>query len=562
MARETLEIDVLFVGAGPAGLAGAYHLKRLVAEHNRKAQGSGQPGLGEVSIAVIEKAPRLGAHILSGAVMDPHGLSELMPDFAQRGAPMGVPVREDHLLFLTRSKALRFPFTPPMLRNHGFHILSLGELVPWLGGEVQKAGIDLFTGFPGKELLLDGRRVTGVRTGDKGIDKHGQRKPNFEPGIDLKAKVTVFAEGPRGSLTKDLVEQLGLAGRNPQSYATGVKEVWEILPEKHQEGRVVHTMGFPLDSKTFGGGFIYHARERKVYLGLVTGLDYEDPFVDPHEAFQRFKTHPYVSKLLEGGKMIQYGAKTIPEGGYYAMPKLFGDGFLIIGDSASFLNSARLKGIHMAMKSGMLAAETILEALAAKDFSSRILSGFEKRFHASWAKRELWSVRNFHQGFQHGLLPGFVHLAFQMVTGGRGLVDPMPARADHQRLHAVRAHHGAPFGEAVARKIPFDDKLTFSKTSDVFLSGTRHDEDQPCHLVVTQPDVCVSRCTEEFGNPCQHFCPASVYEMVGERAAGTLRLQINFANCVHCKTCDIKDPYGIIEWVTPEGGGGPNYVGL
>lgn len=562
--REALDIDVLFVGAGPSGLAGAYHLKRLVDEHQRKVQaGTASPSLVSVSIAVIEKSARLGDHILSGAVLDPRGLEELMPDYAQRGAPIGVPVKEDHFYFFSRSRAVRLPFTPPMLRNHGFRILSLGDLVGWLGEETRKLGVEIFTGFPGKELLLEGERVAGVRTGDKGIDKNGQRKANFEPGVDLRAKVTVLAEGPRGSLTKDLVEKFQLAkGRNPQSYATGVKEVWEIDPAKHREGRVVHTMGFPLDQDTFGGGFIYHAKDHKLFLGVVTGLDYEDPFLDPHEKFQKFKTHPYVAELLVGGKMIQYGAKAIAEGGYYAMPKLFGDGFLVVGDSASFLNSARLKGIHLGIKSGMMAAETIFEALLKNDFRATSLGGFEKRFHASWAKRELWSVRNFHQGFQRGLAPGFVHLAFQLLTGGRGLIDPMPARADHERMRRVSAFYKKKGGEVTAQKMPFDDRTTFHKTTDVFHSGTQHDEDQPAHLVVTQPDICVSRCTEEYGNPCQHFCPANVYEMVGDRAAQTLKLQINFANCVHCKTCDIKDPYAVIEWTTPEGGGGPHYVGL
>jgi electron-transferring-flavoprotein dehydrogenase len=424
---------------------------------------------------------------------------------------------------------------------------------------VQQHGVDLFLGFPGQEILYDGDRVAGVRIGDKGIDKQGQPKPNFQPGIDLKAKVTIFAEGARGSLAKTLIARLHLdEGKNPQTYSTGVKEIWKVRPEKSKKGLVIHTLGYPLSSRTFGGGFIYHYGENLVSIGFVTGLSYSCSHIDPHKVFQKYKKHPAIASMLEGGTMLHYGAKTIPEGGYFSMPRCWGNGFMIIGDNASFLNSQRLKGIHMAIKSGMLAAETAFEALQTNDFSAKTLGRFEEKIEQGWIKKELWKVRNFHQAFDHGLWYGLFDVVIQMVTNGRGIIARRTCKADDQQYRKLTKKSDKLIPTAVLA-FQGDDKLTFTKTTDVFHSGTQHEENQPCHLVVADTNICHTRCREEYGNPCQHFCPANVYEMVEDPKLG-LRLAINAANCVHCKTCDIKDPYGIITWVPPEGGGGPSYL--
>src|SRR5690349_8839799 len=429
MERESLEMDVVFVGAGPANLSGALHLSRLIAEHNTTVESGKREGksLGEVQVAVIEKGSAVGAHILSGAVMDPRGLAELIPDFKEQGAPLEAEVKEDFFYYLTKNRAIRSPINPPPLNNHGYYIVSLNRLTAWLGEKCEEAGVDIFPEFPGADLLFDENdRVVGVRTGDKGIDKEGKQKPNFEPGVDLLAKVTVLGEGPRGSLTKQLVQRLGLdEGREPQVYSIGVKELWELPDDRYPAGRVTHTLGFPSDSQTYGGGWIYGMQNRVLSLGYVTGLDYKDPMIDPHAEFQLYKTHPFVAKLLEGGKMIRYGAKTIAAGGYFAMPRTYADGVLLVGDCAGFLNSQRLKGIHSAIKSGMLAAETIFEALKAKDYSAQQLQRYEQCVNDSWIIPELRKVRNFHAGFKHGRWLGIVNTGLQFFTGGRswGLFD-------------------------------------------------------------------------------------------------------------------------------------------
>jgi electron-transferring-flavoprotein dehydrogenase len=548
--RERLDADVLIVGAGPAGLACALHLANLIKKHN---ESGAKPELSAENIYVLEKAREVGAHQLSGAVLDPRGLAELVPDF-EKHAPLDSPVTDDAAYFLTRSSAWKFPITPAPLRNRGNYVVSLNRLVKWMAGLVEKTGVNLFTQFAGAELIFDGESVAGVHTEDKGRDKNGKPKENFTPGYDLRAKVTVLAEGPRGSLTKELVARLHLDGLNPQAYAIGIKELWEVPPGRIAAGSVSHTLGWPLDSSMHGGGWIYGMRDNRVSVGLVASLEYHDPRFDPHEAFQRYKTHPHLRRILDGGTLVRYGAKTIPEGGWYSMPRTYADGVLLIGDSASFLNGQRLKGIHLAIKSGMLAAETILEALRTGDASARTLSSFSKKVDESWIKPELWCVRNFHQGFQHGLYAGLFHTAMQMVTGGRGLVDPMRMRPGYEEYRKI-----AP-GSAAPPRFTGDGKLTFDRLTDVYHSGVRHEENQPCHLLVTDTDICATRCATEYGNPCQYFCPAAVYEMV--RAGDGLRLKINASNCVHCKTCDIADPYQIITWVPPEGGGGPNYEGM
>jgi electron-transferring-flavoprotein dehydrogenase len=558
--RERLETDVLIVGAGPAGLACALRLAQLIEAHHLAVErgAAAGPALSAENIYVLEKAAEIGAHSLSGAVLDPRALRELIPDFQAAGAPLESPVTADSVYYFTRRGQWKLPINPPFFRNHGNYIISLNKFVKWMGEKVEAAGMNLFPGFSGIEILYEGQRVAGVLTDDKGIDKNGNRKPNFQPGYDLRAKVTVFAEGPRGSLVKELVQRLDLdRDRNPQVYSLGVKELWNVPARRIKPGQVVHTAGWPLNSRQFGGGFIYALSETLLSVGLVAGLDYEDPRFDPHNAFQQLKTHPWMQRLLEGGEMVRYGAKAIPEGGYFSIPRTATDGAIIIGDSAGFLNSQRLKGIHLAMKSGMLAAETVFEALLKNDFSAAALSDFESRWRQSWIKDELWKVRNFHQGFEHGFWKGALHGALQFVTGGRGLHARYPSRAGHERMRFVSQFAGAP-----EKKLKPDGKLTFDKLSDVFHSGTHHEEDQPSHLKIADFNICNDRCVREYGNPCQHFCPAAVYEVEDSPDGSGKRLKLSPSNCVHCKTCDIADPYEIITWVCPEGGGGPHYDGL
>ena len=554
--RETLDLDVLFVGAGPAGLAGAYHLGRLIRDHN--AAGDGREPL-EVSIGVLEKGQEVGSHILSGAVVDPRSLKELFPGSWQ-DAPLSAEVDKERMLWLTERFALPMPIPPP-LENHGNHVASVGRLAKWMAERCEEVDVDVFTEFPATEVLLEDGRVAGVRTGDRGIGHDGQRKANFEPGIDIRTRCTVLSEGVRGTLTKQLDEALGLSeGVNPQVYSIGIKELWEIPAGRVEPGEVIHTMGWPLGLDTFGGGFLYAMTETLFIVGLVVGLDYKNPLLDPHAEFQRMKTHPALAKILEGGQMVNYGAKALPEGGWWALPRLSGDGFLLTGDSAGFLNSMRLKGVHLAMKSGMLAAETLYEGLVQDDLSEEALARYRQKIEDSWVREELWEVRNFHQAFDKGALVGMFQAGVGMLTDGRGygIWNRLSTEPGHERMASLQSEVGAKLGQP--EEAPNDGKLTFDRLANVYNSGTSHDEDQPVHLLVADTDVCVYQCTVEYGNPCQRFCPAAVYEMVDDaQEAKGERLQINASNCVHCKTCDIMDPYGIITWVPPEGGGGPNY---
>lgn len=547
-------MDVLLVGAGPANLSCALHLTNLINAHNERAKDSGAKKLDEINIAVIEKAAEIGAHQLSGAVLDPSSLRELIPNFEKHGqAPLEAPVGEEKVYILTKRGKIAMPVIPPPLKNHGNYVVSLNKLVRWLGEKAEAAGVNIFPEFPGAEMLYDGDRVIGVRTGDKGIDKTGKPKPNFEPGVDITAKVTVLGEGVRGSLTKQLVNRLNLdSGSDPQVYSVGIKELWEMPDHRFAPGSVIHTLGWPLDSHTFGGSWVYGMRDRIIDIGLAVGLDYRDARIDPHHEFQRFKTHPLISELLKGGKMIRYGAKAMPVGGWYTLPQLSADGVMIVGDSGGMLNGERLKGIHTAIKAGMLAAETIFDALINDDFSKARLGVYETKLKASNVGRELYKARNFHQGFDRGRTMGLIVAGISTLTGGR-LPGRLSIKAGHQHMHKLDGHKGDRYAD-----LRYDDKLTVTKLTDVYYSGTHHDEDQPAHLKVADFNICVDRCVTEYGNPCQNFCPANVYEMV-EAGEGKRRLQINFSNCVHCKTCDIMDPYQIINWVTPEGGGGPNY---
>src|SRR5438270_1923394 len=479
-------MDVVFVGAGPANLSGALHLARLIEE----AKGKGDANdLGEIQIAVIEKGSAVGAHILSGAVMDPRGLAELIPDFKAKGAPLESEVKEDQFLYLTRKHAIRSPINPPPLNNHGYYIVSLNRLTAWLGEQCEAAGVNIFPEFPGAEMLYDKNdRVVGVRTGDKGIDKEGKPKANYEPGVDLHAKVTVLGEGPRGSLTKQLVQRLGLdEGREPQVYSIGVKELWELPDDRYPAGRVTHTLGYPSDAHTYGGGWIYGMQNSIINLGYVTGLDYQDPLLDPHAEFQWFKEHPFVARLLEGGKLLRYGAKTIAAGGYHAMPQLYADGVLLVGDCAGFLNPQRIKGIHTAIKSGMLAAEAIFAALLVGDYSARQLQRYEELVRASWVMPELRRVRNFHAAFRHGRWLGLANAGLQFITGGRswGLFDRASTEPGHVAMRKL-ADYGYK-GDALEQRyngLRFDGKLTFNKLTDVYHASVSHDEDQPAHLHV------------------------------------------------------------------------------
>jgi electron-transferring-flavoprotein dehydrogenase len=559
--HETLEVDVCIVGAGPAGLAAAYRLAELIRAHN---ESDAEQKLEGISIAVLEKGKEIGSHGISGAVMDPRGIAELMPDWIERGCPVESPVTSDAFWFMTEKHKLAAPIMPPPLRNHGNYVISLGELVRWLAPIVGEMGVDLFPEFAASRVLTDNDRVTGVRTGDKGIDKNGQPKPNFEPGVDIKAKMTILAEGPRGTLTKQLAGLFDLyEGKNPQVYSVGVKELWQLPDDRYPAGTVIHTMGFPLDKDTFGGAFIYGMKERIVDIGLVVGLDYRNPTLDPHDELQRLKLHPDIKKILAGGTMISAGAKAIPEGGYYSMPRLYGDGFMILGDSGGFLNGARLKGIHLAFKSGILAAETAFHALLSGDYSSTQLQEYDALFEASWAREELWSQRNFHQPFENGVLAGLFNAGAGIVTGGRGygVANKLEGHAGHERMERIKRYYSSDDPHPPA-KVKYDGTYTFDKVTNVYNGGVIHEENQPAHLLISDTEVCITRCTEEYGNPCFHFCPANVYEPQ-PTADGRGKVPfLNFTNCFHCKTCDIMDPYQVITWVPPEGGGGPEYKKL
>lgn len=544
--RDSMQYDVVIVGAGPSGLSAAVKLKQLAAAEGR-----------EISVCVVEKGSEVGAHSLAGAVIDPIALAELFPDWRERGAPLNQDVREDQVLLLTESKAHKLPVTPNF-NNHGNYVISLGMLVRWLAEQAEGLGVEIYPGFAAAEILYhaDGS-VKGIATGNMGVGKDGQPTDNFQPGMELWAQQTLFAEGCRGSLSKQVIKQFGLDQHSqPQTYGLGIKEIWEVSPEKHRPGLVVHTAGWPLKSDTYGGGFIYHQENNTVAVGFVVGLDYQNPYLSPFEEFQRFKTHPELRATFEGGRRIAYGARALIEGGLQSLPKLTFKGGALVGDAAGFLNMPRIKGIHTAMKSGMLAAEAVfpelvnLEEVEAPE-SGQEAAAYQNLFEQSWAYRELHAARNVRPSFKWGLWAGMAYTGLdQMIFKGKAPWTLKHHGADHDQLK--KAAQCAP----IQYPKP-DGVLTFDRLSSVFLANTAHDESQPDHLTLKNPQVMIDVNLAEYASPETRYCPAGVYEIVEENAKP--RLQINAANCVHCKTCDIKDPTQNIVWVCPEGASGPNY---
>ncbi len=549
--RESIEFDVLIVGGGPAGLAGAIRLMQLAREQNR-----------ELEVALIEKGAEIGAHAISGAVLKPQALTELIPDHMEKGCPVSTIVRGDEFYYLTRNRAIALPMTPKYMHNTGCYIVSASRLSKWMGDIAEEMGVNLFPGFAGTQVLFaeDGQTVTGVRTGDKGLEKNGSPKSNFEAGIDLLAKVTVFAEGARGSLVKSIDGRLGLcAGQQPDVYETGIKEVIELPAGDTyftaSKGNDIHMMGYPLGLGTPGGGFIYEMGDNRISMGYLTALGYEDARLDPFDMFIKFKRHPFVADIIKGGKVMEQGARTVPTGGYYTLPRLAVDGGLFIGACAQLHNTPALKGLHIAIKSGMLAAEAIVTALAKENCSAHGLQSYPDSLKQSWIGKELWEGRNCAQALAKKGIMKLVHLGAQYVTGGRGLTDPMKLEEDARTLKPV----SAPITEEQAKE-DFDGQLYVDKLTGVYLSKTMHREDQPPHLIIHDPKVCSDRCYPEYGSPCTRFCPGEVYELELDKQSGKARIKLNPSNCFHCKTCDVKDPFHNITWTCPEGGEGPGYA--
>lgn len=544
MERESMEYDVVIVGAGPSGLSAAIRLKQLAAE-------SGQ----DVNVCVIEKGSEVGAHILSGAVIEPRALNELIPDWKERGAPLDVPATQDQFLLLTRETSYKLP-TPPQMNNHGNYIVSLGNVCRWLATQAEELGVEIYPGFAAAEVLYDDDgAVVGVATGDMGVDREGNLTDQFTPGMELRARYTLFAEGCRGSLTKTLYERFKLReGVDPQTYGIGIKELWEIDPLLHAPGKIVHTVGWPLDPSTYGGSFLYHLENNQVAVGFVVGLGYANPHLSPFDEFQRFKTHPDIRPTFEGGRRIAYGARAISAGGFQSIPKLTFPGGMLIGDTAGFLNMPKIKGTHTAMKSGMVAAEAMFGAVAAGRSADEVAE-YPEQLRKSWLWEELYQVRNIKPSFSWGLWAAIAYSALDTYLFRGKAPWTFHHKPDHSKLKKA----------SECPKIEYpkpDGVISFDKLSSVFISSTNHEEDQPCHLTLKDPTVPIRINLALYDAPEQRYCPAGVYEIVRDSDGGNPRLQINAQNCVHCKTCDIKDPTQNINWVTPQGGGGPNYPNM
>lgn len=543
MTREAMEYDVVIVGAGPSGLTTAIRLKQL-------AEKAGS----ELSVCVVEKGSEVGAHILSGAVIEPRALEELFPDWRERGAPLKTAVREDRFMYLTAGKSIKLP-TPPQMHNEGNYIVSLGNVVRWLGEQAEALGVEIYPGFAASEVLYheDGS-VRGIATGDMGVERNGEHGPNYQPGIELHARQTVFSEGCRGSLTKGLMARFDLrAGVDPQTYGLGIKELWEVDPAVHQPGLTLHTIGWPLQSDTYGGSFLYHLEDNLVAVGFVVGLDYSNPHLSPYEEFQRFKTHPAIRPTFEGGRRISYGARALSEGGYQSLPKLSFPGGVLIGDTAGFLNVPKIKGTHMAMKSGIVAAEALFDDLKQSDAPGREVVAYPERLKQTWLWTELHQVRNIRPSFQRGLWGGLVYSALDTYVLRGKAPWTFHQHADHTQLRKASEC------EPIVYPKP-DGKISFDRLSSVFISATNHVEEQPCHLRLKDSATPIVVNLALFNAPETRYCPAGVYEIVEEPAGP--RMQINAQNCLHCKTCDIKDPTQNIDWAVPEGAGGPNYPNM
>lgn len=537
-----MEYDVVIVGAGPAGLSAGIKLKQLAIKENK-----------ELRVCILEKGAQVGAHILSGAVLEPRSLKELLPDTWQ-DAPLDTPVSQDLFYFLSSKRAYRLP-TPKPMKNHGNYIISLGELCQFLATQAENLGCEIYPGFAATEVLYNEKgQVIGVATGDVGVDKSGNKTANYQAGMHLHAKQTLFAEGCRGQLSQSLMHRFHLRNdAQPQTYGLGIKEIWQVSADKHQRGKVIHTVGWPLDNATYGGSFIYHLSKNRVAIGFVVGLDYKNPWLNPFAELQRFKTHPFVSELLKDGERISYGARALNEGGWQAMPKLSFPGGALIGDAASFLNVPKIKGIHTSMQSGMLAAEACFELLKNEQTSQTELSAYPEKVKQSWLAEELYKARNIRPGFRYGLWIGLFNAAFETYVSHGKSPWTLKNHADYSTLLPA----------AKAKKIEYpkpDGVLTFDRLSSVYLSNTYHEENQPCHLKLRDPKLAIEVNYRQYNSPETRYCPAAVYEIVEEEAGP--RLQINAQNCIHCKTCDIKDPRQNILWCAPEGGGGPNYVSM
>lgn len=559
--REEMPVDILIIGGGAAGLSCAIQTKKMIDQHNEAIASGAKTGevIAEPMIVVLEKGSEIGAQSLSGAVMNPIAIKELIPDYLEKGFPLNTDVQKESFYYFAKNSAIKSPIIPPPFHNSGNHVVSLSEVNRWLGGQAEAMGINIFAGFSAVEVLLEDGKVVGARTGDRGVGKNGEPKENFEPGMLIKAKVTIFADGTRSPLLKNVADKLGLRdGKNPEVFELGVKEIIQLPKGSVEPGHIIHTLGYPL-YKTIGGTFIYTLKDDQVIVGICLYLDSKDPLLDAHRELQKLKTHPFMKEFLKDGQVIAYGGKTIPAGGWYSMSKLYHDGMMACGDTVSMVDVKKLKGIHLAMKSGMLAAETAVEAMIANDFSADFLKKYNDRVENSYIKTELWKTRNFHQTLSKGLFASAPGLALQEMTGGWTFGAPVKIKhMDFEETKTVAEVWGS--DDAALKELelpPVDGKLFFDKLGSVYLTGTMHDEDSPNHLLVADGNICADTCYPKYKSPCNHFCPAKVYEMIDD--GPKKKLQDNFTNCIHCQSCDIKCPFNNIDWTLPEATGGPNY---